>query len=115
MFDELFTDNLEYDFQKIQDKSEIALILKTYIEEYYSDNDDKNTWFEKIKELCDKLGYASDMKAYKENPDSFKGNITDITTVIRVALTTKSMTPDLYELLRLIGKERITKRFEKVY
>jgi glutamyl-tRNA synthetase len=53
------------------------------------------------------------MKAYKENPDNFKGNVADVSTVIRVALTTSSMTPDLYELLRLIGKERIIKRFNR--
>ena len=47
------------------------------------------------------------------NPDNFKGNVSDIATVIRVALTTKSQTPDLYELLRLIGKDRIKARFEK--
>ena len=55
------------------------------------------------------------MKAYKENPDNFKGNVADVSTVIRVALTTSSMTPDLYELLRLIGKDRILKRFSKFF
>ena len=84
-------------------------------DKYYSELDDKDTWFNKIKLLCDELGYASDMKAYKENPDSFKGNVADVSTVIRVALTTSSMTPDLYELLKLIGKERIEKRFSKFY
>ena len=115
MFDELFVGDLSYDFQNVQDKQEIANILKTYMDKYFDDKDDKDTWFNKIKLLCDELGYASDMKAYKENPDSFKGNVTDVTTVIRVALTTSSMTPDLYELLRLIGQERIQKRFEKFY
>ena len=115
MFDELFVGDLSYDFQNVQDKQEIANILKTYMDKYFDDKDDKDTWFNKIKLLCDELGYASDMKAYKENPDNFKGNVTDVTTVIRVALTTSSMTPDLYELLRLIGKERVQKRFEKFY
>lgn len=116
MYDECFDDKkLEYDFKNISDKEEIKNILKTYIEKYYDDADDKNIWFNKIKSLCDELGYASDMKAYKANPDSFKGNVADVSTVIRVSLTTSSMTPDLYELLRLIGKERILKRFKKFY
>lgn len=115
MFDELFVGELSYDFKNITDKQEISTILKTYMNKYFDDKDDKDTWFNKIKLLCDELGYASDMKAYKESPESFKGNITDVTTVIRVALTTSSMTPDLYELLRLIGKDRIQKRFEKFY
>ena len=114
MYDELFDNKeLDYDFKNITDKEEIKNILNTYIDKYYNETDDKETWFNKIKLLCEELGYASDMKAYKANPDSFKGNVADVSTVIRVALTTSSMTPDLYELLRLIGKERITKRFNK--
>ena len=82
---------------------------------YGSDiNDDKNEWFNKCKELCDKLGYASDMKEYKANPEKYKGNVADVTTVIRVALTKRAQTPDLYELLKLIGVDGIKSRFEKV-
>ena len=50
------------------------------------------------------------MKDYKENPEQYKGNVADISTVIRVTLTTKCMTPDLYEIMKLLGKERILKR-----
>lgn len=115
MYDELFVGDLSYDFKNITDDTEISIILRTYMDKYFEETDDKDTWFYKIKSLCDELGYASDMKVYKENPENFKGNITDVTTVIRVALTTSSMTPDLYELLKLIGKERLEKRFEKFY
>ena len=116
MFDECFdSKELEYDFKNITDKNEIGNILKIYIDKYYDESDDKDTWFNKVKALCDELGYASDMKAYKENPDNYKGNVADVSTVIRVGLTTSSMTPDLYELLKLIGKERIIKRFGKLY
>lgn len=50
------------------------------------------------------------MKEYKENPEKFKGSVADVSTVIRVALTTKSMTPDLYEIMKLLGKDRIINR-----
>ena len=114
MYDELFDmDNLKYDWMKITDKNEIANILNIYINEYYDETDSKDEWFEKIKQLTNRLGYAANMKDYKENPDDFKGNVTDISTVIRVALTSKAQTPDLYMLLKLIGKERILKRFNK--
>lgn len=109
MYDELFNSN-EYEFQKIIDKQEINTVLNTYMTKYYNESDDKETWFNKIKELCDKLNYASNMKEYKENPDKFKGNVADVSTIIRVALTTKSMTPDLYEIMKLLGKERIMNR-----
>ena len=113
MYDELFT-NVEYDFQKITDDKEISKILKTYLEKYYQENDDKDTWFNKIKELTDELGYCSNMKEYKENPDNYKGSVADISTVIRVALTSSSMTPDLYEIMKLLRKERITSRINQV-
>lgn len=111
MFDEyFFNEEKTYEFQSITDKEEIKNILNEYFNNYYDSNDDKDTWFNKIKELCDKLGYASNMKDYKENPDNYKGNVADVSTVIRVAITSKSQTPDLYEILKLLDKERIMKR-----
>lgn len=113
MYNELFdTKEKNYEFQKITDKNEILKICELYMDKYYNEDDDKDTWFNKIKLLCDELGYASDMKAYKENPESFKGNVADVSTVIRVAVTTKSMTPDLYELLKLLGIKEIKRRIE---
>ena len=117
MYDELFEkyrDDAGYDYQSITDIDEIRNIINTYIDKYYNDNDDKETWFSNIQKLCDELGYASNMKDYKENPDNYKGNVADVSTVIRVSLTTRSMTPDLYELLKLIGKEKIKERFNLI-
>jgi len=113
MFDEYFTGDLEYQFGNIQDSEEIKNILSTYIDKYFDENDDKETWFNKIKELSTELGYCADMKEYKQNPDLYKGNVADVSTVIRVATTTSNMTPDLYEILRLLGKERIKARFNR--
>ena len=113
MYDELFNGSLEYDFDKISDTDEIKNILNEYIK-LYDENDDKDTWFNKIKEVADTLGYASDMKAYKENPDNYKGNVADIATVIRVVLTTSRVTPDLYAIMKLLGKDRIINRFNRI-
>ena len=54
------------------------------------------------------------MKEYKENPDAFKGNVADVSTVIRVALTSSSMTPDLYEIMKLLGKDRVMTRLNNL-
>ena len=54
------------------------------------------------------------MKEYKNNPDNYKGSVADISTVLRVALTSKSMTPDLYEIMRLLGKDRIINRINSL-
>ena len=113
MYDELFNGSLEYDFDKISDTDEIKNILNEYIK-LYDENDDKDTWFNKIKEVADTLGYASDMKAYKENSNNYKGNVADIATVIRVVLTTSRVTPDLYAIMKLLGKDRIINRFNRI-
>ena len=111
MYDELYTPTT-YEWGNITDKNSIKEVLDNYLE-VYDINDDKETWFSKVKELCDKLGYASNMKEYKLNPDNFKGNVADFTTIIRVALTSKCETPDLYEILKLLGVDKIKERFSK--
>ena len=112
MYEELYNPT-SYEWGKIDDKNEIIKILKTYMEKYFNITD-KEAWFNNIKTLTDELGYCSNMKEYKENPDKYKGSVADISTVIRVALTTKSMTPDLYEIMRLLGKDRIKERITKI-
>jgi glutamyl-tRNA synthetase len=115
MFDELWeVSDKEYDFQSITDKNEIKNIVTKYFDEYYSDTDDKETWFNKIKELSSALGYAPEVKEYKANPDAYKGHVGDVSTVLRVAVTKESMTPDLYEIMKLLGSERMKNRSENL-
>ncbi len=116
MFDELFDKekNKNYEFQEINDKKEISNILKLYLEKYYHEDDDEQTWFERLKDLSEELGYAREVKDYKENPDKYKGHVGDISMVLRVALTTKSQTPNLYQIIKLFGKERLEKRLKEL-
>jgi glutamyl-tRNA synthetase len=115
MYDDKFENTTkEYEWKNITDINEIKNILKLYFDKYYDENDDKETWFNKVKELCEELGYASNIKEYKQNPDAYKGNVADISTVIRVAITSKSNTPDLYELMKLLGKDRIIERINMI-
>ena len=111
IYDEEWNKKLKYDFTKITDKEEIKSIMDNYLNNYYNELDTEEDWFNKIKELCDKMGYASNMKEYKENPDNFKGNVADFTTVLRVVLTTSCMTPNLYDIMHILGKERMLTRF----
>ena len=110
MYPEKFNKNEEFEYQKINDKSEIEKIIKLYFENYYNENDDKQTWFNKIKDLSEELGYAREVKEYKANPDAYKGHVGDVSTVIRIKITGKSNTPDLYEILQVLGKDEIMKR-----
>ncbi len=111
MFDELF-ENPNYSWNKITDKEEIANILNTYLNSYLNLSD-KDLWFSKIKEMCDKLGYASNMKDYKKNPEDYKGSVADVSGVLRIALTSCGNTPDLFEIMNLFGENRIKERFMK--
>ena len=109
MFDELYKPT-SYEWGNITDKEEIKNILNIYIDKYYDEKDSQEEWFNKVKELCDELGYASNMKDYKKNPDAFKGNVADVSTVIRVAITSKSKTPNLYDILQILGTSKIKER-----
>ena len=111
MYDDKFNPDV-YEWGKITNKEEIKNILNTYMDKYFIDN--KEEWFNGVKQLADELGYASNMKDYKKNPENYKGNVADVATVLRVALTSKSQTPDLYEIMHLFGKERIIKRYNKI-
>lgn len=113
MYDELFNSG-NYEWQNINDLNEIKNILNEYFTNYYDISDDKETWFNKMKECAYNLGYAKEVKDYKLNSDNYKGHIGDISMVIRVSLTTKSMTPDLYEIMKLLGIERIKERINKI-
>ena len=114
MYDEKFMNSdIEYPYQVINDKSDIDTILKLYLENYYDENDDKQTWFEKIKDLAGSLGYASEVKEFKANPGMYKAHVGDVSTVLRVALTGRTNTPDMYEIMQVLGKESIINRFEK--
>ena len=114
MYDNKFLDeNIEYPYQTINEKYDINKILKLYTEKYYDANDDKQTWFNKIKELSGEMGFAKEVKEYKQNPDMYKAHVGDVSTVLRVALTGRTNTPDMYEIMNVLGKESIQKRFEK--
>ncbi|MBO4816160.1 MAG: glutamate--tRNA ligase [Clostridia bacterium] len=113
MYNEEFEKMGDFEFQKIEDKEEIKDILKTYVEKYFDVNDDKETWFNKMKDLAEEKGYAREVKEYKQEPEKYKGHVGDISTVIRVALTTKHNTPDLYEIIQVLGKETVESRINK--
>ena len=108
-----FSKEIEYPYQVINDREDIHNILKLYIEKYYDENDDKQTWFDKIKELSGECGYAKEVKEYKANPDAYKAHVGDVSTVLRVALTGRTNTPDMYEIMQVLGKESVAKRLTK--
>lgn len=84
-------------------------VLEKYIN-MFDINDGKDEWFGRMKDLCPLVGCTPNVKEYKQNPDVFKGHVGDVSTIIRVALTGRTNTPDLYYITALLGKERVLKR-----
>ncbi len=93
------------------EKAEIAAALSAFLATF-DPADDMNVWFDKIKAVADSLGFASDMKAYKESPDSYKGNVADISMLLRVAVTGRLNSPDMYAVMQILGYDRVTARIK---
>ena len=110
-FDEFFAIKDKYDDKFA--KNDIKLTLNEFVNTF-DINDDSNTWFEKIKDIADMLGYASDMKAYKLNPDAYKGNVSDISMFIRLAVTGKLNSPDMFSVMQILGYEKVVSRAKEM-
>lgn len=108
-FDEIYTAN--YSLPENITKEDARLILEKYMQVYDS-ADDKDQWFARIKDICTPLGYTPNVKEYKKNPDDFKGHVGDISTVIRIAITSRRNTPDLHAIMNLLGKEKVMARLK---
>jgi glutamyl-tRNA synthetase len=93
------------------DAGDVKTALKKFLETYTS-ADDQNTWFEKIKKVATSLGYAADMKDYKANPGAYRGSVADISMFLRVAVTGKLNSPDMYTVMQILGEKRVRARIE---
>lgn len=90
-------------------KDDVTACLMTYLETY-SEADDKDAWFDKVKAVADKNGYCSDMKAFKADPTAYKGSVADVSGFIRLAVTGRLNSPDLYSVIEIIGKDEMQRR-----
>ncbi len=98
------------DFADNLSNEDMIEILQKY-SQIYDENESAQEWFPKVRELAISLGYAKAPKEYKKNPDEFKGHVGDVASVIRVAVTGRRNTPDLYEILQTLGVDEVMKRF----
>ena len=119
LFESDIKDNgYEFDFIKDADnaklnKEEVKKIIEAY-RSVYDENDSKDEWFNKIKEQASKLGFCTDMKEYKQNPDKYIGSTADFASVIRISIVNRKNSPDIYEIMKLLGKDEVISRFEQV-
>ncbi|MCQ5130758.1 glutamate--tRNA ligase [Butyricicoccus faecihominis] len=110
LFDELFQP--DYTMPERVSAEDAKAILAAYAAEF-DGSDTPDAFFEKMKKLADRFGFASDTKAYKENPDQFKGPVGDVSMVIRVAVAGRQNAPDLQSVMGIMGREAVLKRLKK--
>lgn len=115
MYDEMFVEDtengLDFNTEKLS-KEDIKEVLQGY-QMLHSASLDKETWFAKVKDMAESLGYCTNMKEYKASPESFKGSIADVTDCIRVAVTNRHNTPDIYCIMQVLGDTKTKERLEK--
>ncbi|MBE6885804.1 MAG: glutamate--tRNA ligase [Ruminococcaceae bacterium] len=99
-------------FSEKVDPADAATILDRYTE-LYDPSLENDAWFAQVKELSAELGFSPDVKAYKKNPEAFKGHVGDVSGVLRVAVTGRTNSPDLCSVMKLLGKERVLRRISE--
>lgn len=109
-YDELFTEGHEY--PEAMSTEDVAAVLSQY-QALYDEADDQTVWFNKIKDLSVSLGYAASPKEYKQNPEAFKGHVGDVSAVLRMAVTGRVNSPDMFTVMNILGKEKVTERLKK--
>ncbi len=108
-YDELW--DKQRDFADNLSKEDMIEIIEKY-KEVYDENDSSDDWFPRLRDMAEGMGYAKTPKFYKKNPEEFKGHVGDVAGVIRVAVTGRRMTPDLYEILQTLGTDEVMKRLD---
>ncbi len=110
-FDETFqiTDPMP---EEVVNAGDVRVILEKYLATY-DHSDDNETWFNKIREITDELGYAVKPKDYKKHPEDYKGHVGHVSTVIRVALMGRQQSPDVWEIQQILGEDRVRARLNR--
>lgn len=95
------------------DDDTVKSVLNGYLSRY-NHEDDNSAWFDKLKQTADSLNFASDMKAYKAEPDRYRGSISDVAEIVRIAVAGRTNTPDLWSIIHIMGESEMKERIEKL-
>ncbi|NLW79669.1 MAG: glutamate--tRNA ligase [Ruminococcaceae bacterium] len=110
-FDETFAPDYTLPQCVPADKAREMLVV---FRDLYNPTDDSTVWFNKVKEMAKTFGYADDMKAYKQNPENWPGSVADVSCVLRLAIAGRLQSPDLYEVMRVMGPEMVRARLQRM-
>ena len=107
----------EYLEKPVFDQKFSADTVKTALSKFlekFDISDDSGVWFDKVKAITEEMGFTTDMKAYKADPDAFPGTVADVSTFIRQAVTGTTNSPDLYTVMQILGYDRTVARIKAV-
>ena len=107
-FDDTFAPEYSYRFDAQTVNTVLGEFLKTY-----DPADDNSAWFAKVKAIAPTVGFAGEMSDYKKEPEKYKGNVSDIAEILRIAVTGMPNSPDLCTIMRILGKERTAERLKR--
>ena len=110
LFDYMFSAPKKYEIEE-EHRKDFERVLREY--KKYINLSSKEVWFDNIKKMAEKLGYAVDNKAYKANPERFKGNVATVCEYIRIAITGHKNSPDLFEIMTLLGENQVIERMSE--
>ncbi len=110
LFDYMFSAPKKYEIEE-ERRKDFEQVLREY--KKYINLSSKEVWFDNIKKMAEKLGYAVDNKAYKANPEMFKGNVATVCEYIRIAITGHKNSPDLFEIMTLLGEKQVIERISE--
>ena len=108
-FDETFVPSYEFKY----DNAQVREVLEKYLASY-DHSADNNGWFNNVKAIADDCGFASDMKAYKANPENYKGSVSDIAEILRITITGAPNSPDLWTILQIMGEDKMRERIGRM-
>ena len=103
-----FGDAAQRDAYRVDEATRNA-VLDGFLATYSYEND-AQVWFSKVKELVASLGFAAEMRDYRANPEAYKGSVSDVAEVLRIAVTGRANTPDLWTIMQILGEERTRAR-----
>ena len=109
-YDELFAP--DYDFPENVVRDDALMILREY-KAVYDESDEQSAWFDKIRTLSERLGYAGQTKLYKKNPEAYKGHVGDVSMVLRVAVCGRRNSPDMHQVMGILGRQRVCGRIDR--
>ncbi len=104
-----FERSVQYELDDKYSKEQLAEAIEAYKQDLFLDTDD---WFAQMKQLGERLGYCPNMKEYKKNPGNYKGSISDLCTIVRVAVTGHKNSPDLFTIMKVIGETTVLERID---